>query len=197
MTGRLRISGGELRGRLVRTQESVELRPTTERVRESVFSALQGRGLLEGARVLDLFAGSGILGFEALSRGASSVDFVEADRRRSIMLKDNAASLGLEHRVLVSNGPVEKLKKLLPSRCYSLIFADPPYEEQTFLAVATLVLESGYLEAGGVLVFEGRKGTSDADQEKLLALVGRCLGSEQEWWKREFGDTEVIIVMPS
>jgi 16S rRNA G966 N2-methylase RsmD len=129
--------------------------------------------------------------------GASSVDFVEADRRRSIMLKDNAASLGLEHRVLVSNGPVEKLKKLLPSRCYSLIFADPPYEEQTFLAVATLVLESGYLEAGGVLVFEGRKGTSDADQEKLLALVGRCLDSEQEWWKREFGDTEVIIVMPS
>jgi 16S rRNA (guanine966-N2)-methyltransferase len=62
MTGRLRISGGELRGRLVRTQESVELRPTTERGSGVVFSALQGRGLLEGARVLDLFAGFRDLG---------------------------------------------------------------------------------------------------------------------------------------
>ena len=123
--GEVRIVAGEFRGRRLRMPEGDQVRPTADRVREAWFSILAAA--VPGARVLDLFAGSGALGLEALSRGAVTAEFVERHRLSLAALKENIAALGVDGRATVR--PVEAMKfaaALLPG-AFDVALADPPY----------------------------------------------------------------------
>jgi 16S rRNA (guanine966-N2)-methyltransferase len=121
----LRIVGGTFGGRRLVVPRGVRVRPTADRVREAWMSIL-GEAIT-GARVLDLYAGSGALGLEALSRGAGSADFVELHPASLDALRANIAALGVESRVRVHRGDALRFAERLPAGAYDLAFADPPY----------------------------------------------------------------------
>jgi 16S rRNA (guanine966-N2)-methyltransferase len=122
--GFIRIIAGEFKGRRLKTPTGDTVRPTADRVREAWFSILQRP--VRGARVLDLFAGSGALGLEAISRGAVSADFVEIHRLALAALKANIAALKVEHATIHRMDALKFAERLTPG-CYDVAFADPPY----------------------------------------------------------------------
>ena len=121
----LRIVAGEFGGRRRDAPADSRVRPTADRVREAWFSILGAR--IPGARVLDLFAGSGALGLEALSRGAVHVDFVELNGPSLRALKANVALLGTEERVTIQRGDAVRYAAQLPAGAFDVALADPPY----------------------------------------------------------------------
>jgi 16S rRNA (guanine966-N2)-methyltransferase len=120
----MRVVAGEFRGRKLTAPAGGATRPTTDRVREAVFNALTSLDVLVGASVADLYAGSGALGIEALSRGAAHCTFVEADRAALSVIHDNIGTLGITGRSRVVAGDVIAM---LPRISCELAFADPPY----------------------------------------------------------------------
>jgi len=122
----VRVVAGSARGRRLAAPPGTDTRPTTDRVREAVFNALGSLGAVEGATVADLYAGSGALGIEALSRGAAGAHFVESDRRAAAVVEANLADLGLADRGTVLRRPVEVAIDDLPDGL-DLVLADPPY----------------------------------------------------------------------
>ncbi|HTI05528.1 MAG TPA: 16S rRNA (guanine(966)-N(2))-methyltransferase RsmD [Gemmatimonadales bacterium] len=121
----LRIIAGEFKGRRLKAPAGRTVRPTGDRVKEAWFSILQQS--LPDARVLDLYAGSGALGFEALSRGAVAVDFVENAKASLAVLRDNAASLQVDARVTIHRSDAMRFAERLQPGAYDVAFADPPY----------------------------------------------------------------------
>ena len=121
----MRIIAGEFKGRRIRRPDDPRVRPITDRLKEAWFGALGAR--IAGASVVDLFAGSGALGLEALSRGASSVDFVELSTRSLEALRGNIDGLGVADRVRVRRGDVLRFVRKLPRATYDLAIADPPF----------------------------------------------------------------------
>jgi 16S rRNA (guanine966-N2)-methyltransferase len=121
----MRVIAGEFGGRSLATPDGLATRPTTEKVRQAVFNSLMSAGLLDGSRVADLFAGSGALGIEALSRGASSAVFVERDRDALRALRQNIDVLGLDDRTTVV--PTDVLAWVSAMRNVDLVLVDPPY----------------------------------------------------------------------
>jgi 16S rRNA (guanine(966)-N(2))-methyltransferase RsmD len=124
----LRLTGGEFRGRLIKTPKDLTTRPTQARLRQALFNAIQFH--IQDSVVLDLFAGSGALGFEALSRGAERVVFVETSKPALKMLSENIAELKVRDRAIVISEPVEASSSLLlRSAPFQIVLADPPYSE--------------------------------------------------------------------
>ncbi len=121
----LRVVAGTAGGRRLEAPEGDSTRPTTDRVREAVFNSLYSLGAVEGARVLDLFAGSGALGIEALSRGAVHATFVESDRRVRQVIDRNLEALGLDDRSSVVSA--DGVAYLSRAGSYDLLLLDPPY----------------------------------------------------------------------
>src|SRR5213083_2287290 len=121
----LRIIAGEFKGRRLKAPSGRTVRPTGDRVKEAWFSILQPS--IPDARVLDLFAGSGALGFEALSRGAVAVDFVEHHQASLAAIRDNAATLKVEDRVTIHRMDALRFAERLQPAQYDVAFADPPY----------------------------------------------------------------------
>jgi 16S rRNA (guanine966-N2)-methyltransferase len=148
----MRIIAGEWRGRLIQAPPGQGTRPTADRVRETLFSMLTSRlGSFEDLSVADLFAGSGALGFEALSRGAASVTFVESDAEAAATIRRNAQTLGASARVRVVAGSALALPRAGP---FDLVFADPPYAPGSGSAVAAAVTASNWLAPGGWMSVE-------------------------------------------
>src|SRR5258708_21037424 len=146
----MRIIAGKWRGRALQAAAGQTTRPTASRTRETLVSMLLSRlGSLEDLRIADLFAGSGALGFEALSRGAGSVTFVEGDADAAAIIRGNASKLG----ALVELFQCSALA-LPRSSQFDLIFADPPYAEASGSAVVQSVLTSNWLARGGWLSVE-------------------------------------------
>lgn len=177
----LRITGGEHRGRRFRLPRGSDLRPTSDRVRGAVFSIL-GSDAVQGVRALDLYAGSGALGLEALSRGAESVDFVEANARRGRHIRQALAMLGLSEKGNVRSGRVERLLESLEGE-YGLVFADPPYALDDWDALMQALNRQGMLSEGGLVVVEHRRSTNMAEEYGKLTLLTR----------RRYGDTDISI----
>ena len=177
----LRITGGEHRGRRFRLPRGSDLRPTSDRVRVAVFSIL-GVDAVQGARALDLYAGSGALGLEALSRGAASVDFVEVNGRRCREIGRALALLGLGERGRVHNGRVERVLESLDGG-HDLVFADPPYALDDWDGLMGALNRPGLLDAGGIMVAEHRRSTVMANEYGKMALLTR----------RHYGDTAISI----
>ena len=121
----MRVVAGEFRGRRLTAPASPSTRPTTDRVREAIFNALDEPRRVDGALVADLYAGSGALGIEALSRGAEHCTFVESDRHALSAIHDNIATLGLTGRTRVMSGDV---LAMVPRIDCDVAFADPPYD---------------------------------------------------------------------
>jgi len=131
----IRIIAGEFKGRRLKTPASVKVRPTADRVREAWFSILQRS--LRGARVLDLYAGTGALGLEALSRGAASAEFVDIHRMALTTLRANIKLLDVGERTVVHRQDALQFAEQLHPGQYDVAFADPPYSsEQAALLVA-------------------------------------------------------------
>ncbi|MEK6578675.1 MAG: 16S rRNA (guanine(966)-N(2))-methyltransferase RsmD [Bdellovibrionota bacterium] len=122
----LRLTGGEFRGRLIKTPPNLKTRPTQARLRQALFNSIQT--FVGESRVLDLFSGSGALGFEALSRGALEVVFIEDSRQAITLILENARSLGVSDRIKLITESVdqawETLAKMGP---FDVVLADPPY----------------------------------------------------------------------
>jgi len=152
-----RIVAGTARGRRLRVPPA-GTRPTSDRVREALFSAVGTRVDLEGARVLDLYAGSGALGLEALSRGAAHALLVESNRRAATVLRGNVTDLGLSGAevVLASVGTVLAKGPADPRALYDIVFADPPYAlgaESVGADLAALIAH-GWLRSGCLIAVE-------------------------------------------
>ena len=146
----MRIIAGAWRGRAIEAPPGQGTRPTADRVRETLFSMLTSRlGSFEDLSVADLFAGSGALGFEALSRGAATATFVENDPAAAAVIRRNADKLGVNAQVL--GGSALALPRSDP---FDLIFADPPYTEGSGGAVVASVLKAGWLAPGGWMSVE-------------------------------------------
>ena len=127
--GRVRIVGGEFRGRPLATPRDATIRPTTDRTREALFNVLAHRfpERLEGARVLDLFAGTGALGLEALSRGAASCVFIEESAEGRGLIRTNVEAFGLQGRTKIFRRDATSLGAAGTMAPFGLVFADPPY----------------------------------------------------------------------
>ena len=149
----MRIIAGALRGRKLQAPEGMATRPTADRVRETLFSMLASRlGSFEGLRVADLFAGSGALGLEVLSRGAAFACFVEQDRRAADAIRANISSLGVEDRSQLLARSALALPHAEP---FDLIFADPPYAAGSGSAVVSELVRAGW-PAGWVAIETAR-----------------------------------------
>jgi 16S rRNA (guanine966-N2)-methyltransferase len=144
----VRIVGGEWRGRTIRAPRGDRVRPTLDRVREAWMSIVQLS--LPGARVLDLFAGSGALGIEALSRGALSAEFVDSDRRSLEVVRSNLALLGAEERATLTSADAIGFAETLGAHAYDVVFADPPYATDAAVRIATAWLETPFSQVIGI-----------------------------------------------
>lgn len=149
----MRVIAGRYRGRRLMTVEGLAVRPATDRVRQTVFDILAARIDLEGAGVLDLFAGSGSLGFEALSRGAARVTFVESRRDAAACIEENARTLGCLAATAILETDALGFA-LTTSGRYDLVFADPPYAFSRTAELPGLILGRELVRPGGFLVIE-------------------------------------------
>lgn len=178
----MRIVAGRLGGRRIEAPSGRDTRPTSERVREAVFSVLGAE--VVGAVVADLFAGTGALGFEALSRGAERVDFFESGRHGIAALRRNIAALGAGRDARVVTAP---LPRGLGGGPWSLVFVDPPWGRGLGEAAVDRLLAAGLLAPEGLVVFEERA-RSLPDPARWASAGLR------EVDRRRYGDTEVAML---
>ena len=148
----IRITSGEFRGRNLLTPIGLKTRPTRARLRQALFNSIQGP--VVDAQVLDLFSGSGALGFEALSRGAEYVVFIENDRRVVEIIQKNAQSLGVESKCKFINQDIQTWIKETPVRKFDIILADPPYDGDWVKFMTEKVDWNKLLTESGLLLLE-------------------------------------------
>jgi 16S rRNA (guanine966-N2)-methyltransferase len=149
--GKLRIIGGSLRGSKLAVPDLPGLRPTADRVRETLFNWLMP--VIDGARCLDLFAGTGALGIEALSRGAAWTDFVESDARLAQALRENMQRLK-QTQATVRSGDAATLLRMPPPLPYDIVFVDPPFSAAFWEPIAHTLEAQGWLRAGAFIYLE-------------------------------------------
>ena len=164
----MRIIAGEWRGRALEAPPGRSTRPTADRVRETLFAMLGSRlGTFGDLRVADLFAGSGALGLEALSRSAAHATFVESDPAAAAVIRRNAEKLGAMERVHILGSSALALPRSEP---FDLVFADPPYAKGAGSAVIQAVTAAGWLAPGGWMSVEtGRGDAIDASGLEVAA----------------------------
>jgi 16S rRNA (guanine966-N2)-methyltransferase len=184
----IRITAGLFRGRALDTRDSQKTRPTQAKTRQALFNTLQT--VTGDARVLDLFAGSGTLGFEALSRGASHVTFVENSRQALKMIEKNASTLGVKTQVRIIG---ESVSTFISSRIknrepYDLIIADPPYDGGWELKLLETLPWGDLLVPGGLFCLEW--GNQKSLVSELPPIVQFGLGEVLEKVReKDYGDT--------
>ncbi len=186
----MRIIAGTLGGRRFKGPPGDRTRPTSDRVREGIFSALDSRGLTEDAIVLDLFAGTGAMAFEALSRGARSALCVEQDARVLRALQESAKELGLGDRVSTvsvdlfsTSRAMERVRPSLAEPA-TLVFVDPPYADMEKIpALLAALFDAASVASSAVLVVEHATRTPIAVQDPLATLASY-----------RYGDTSVTLL---
>lgn len=181
----MRIVGGRLRGRALATPKDDRVRPTSDRVREAIFNILE-HGIndfsIDGVNVLDLFAGTGALGIEALSRGAAQGVFVENAAASRALLQENFQALGLGGITTVYRRDATDLGTAYRKLSFQLIFADPPYGQGLATQAISAAIKNGWLSDDAVIVIEE---SGDTDIE----LPPECHVLDQ----RRYGSTQVVI----
>jgi 16S rRNA (guanine966-N2)-methyltransferase len=178
----MRIIAGEFRGRILESVHDLSVRPTTDRAKQTIFDVLAARIDFDGLEVLDLFAGSGSLGLEALSRGVKSVIFIDKARKSLDVLEKNVASLGCEPQCSVYQADVFWYLKNI-SHTYDLVFTDPPYKLENIGTLPNAIYDSGVLRNGSYVVMEhSRHSPIDLDEQKYEIL------------RKPFGQTTVLVL---
>ncbi len=183
----MRIVGGEFRGRalaaLGKGDPGAHLRPTTDRTRENLFNMLQGGRFgdpIDGARVLDLFAGTGALGLEALSRGGAHASFVDDGNKAQALIRRNIELCGAAARSSIIRRDARKLPPC-PGDPYSLVFLDPPYGKGLGEKALTIALAQGWVAPGALIIWEENAAIAPPDGLSLLD-------------SRRYGDTTISIL---
>ena len=172
----MRIVGGSLGGRVIKTPTGQDTRPTSEKVREALFNIL---GAVDGVHVLDLFAGSGALGIEAVSRGAAHATLFDVAKPALAVARTNVRELGIEDRVTIIAGDAVALAaRHVPAAPWRLVFVDPPYRSD-LATRAVLALPAAHLEPGATIVIEHDRRTGPPE----------TLGSLLRTDHRRYGDT--------
>jgi 16S rRNA (guanine966-N2)-methyltransferase len=181
-----RIIGGDARGRRIQTPAGDETRPTSDRVREALFSSLESElGTLRGRAFLDLYAGSGGVGLEARSRGASDVTFVERSPRAAAVIRANVASLGFDG-IDVVVAPAARLRERSASAPggFDVVFADPPYGYAADRLASDLlsVAKRGWLTARALVVIERDRRSAWEWPEGFAGVRERAYGETMLWY---------------
>ena len=182
----MRIIAGEFKGRRFKSPPRGQVRPIQDKIKAAVFNVLQEK--IIGARVLDLFSGSGSFGIEALSRGASHVTFVEADGQLTQLLKQNLQFLGTEEKGLILQGNVLDIIEELAEadKMFDIIFSDPPYRQELANLSLLKVAEYAILTAPGLIITETHKRELLPEVVKDMVLLRRRLygGTAVHFYKR-------------
>jgi 16S rRNA (guanine(966)-N(2))-methyltransferase RsmD len=190
----MRVIAGEAKGRRLQVPHGRTVRPSGARWRESAFGIIEHRMSIAEARVLDLYAGSGALGIEALSRGARSLVAVEQDRETARVLARNAAACGLEERVELFVEPVVAALGRLAGRAFDLVLLDPPYESGEIAAVlASLAAKALVAPSGLVVVEHGRRDVVTAPASLTTELERRYGDSLLTLLRHRAGRVEVPV----
>ncbi len=178
----MRVIAGSARGRRLATVDDSDTRPTLDRVKESVFGILQFD--IEGAAVLDLFAGSGALGIEALSRGAASCVFVDRRRECTSVIRENVDKLGFTERARIQTGDyLAALNALEREEArFKLVFLDPPYKSGLGIKAASMLFQKGMLLEGATIVIEDDEAVQSAAEYSASA--------------RKYGGVYISILKP-
>jgi len=176
----VRVTGGAARGRRLKSPLA-GVRPTADAVREAIFNVLETQGA-DLSRVLDLYAGSGALGIEALSRGAGWCDLVERNPANAALIRENLKLAGVQERAHVHQIPAERASERLEGP-YSLLLADPPYDDDAALAAIERIARSRLVGPGATLVLEHSRRRQAPEEFGALKLA----------WSRRYGDTQVSI----
>ena len=167
--GQLRIIGGQWRGRKLRFNEVAGLRPTGDRIRETLFNWLAP--VVAGARCLDLFAGSGALGLEALSRGAASVTMIERHPLAVATLRDNCQLLQAEGADILAVDALSWLESTRPETPYDIVFLDPPFDADLLQPCLKMLFNPGILADGAYLYIETDRQQSPPAMPASLSLL--------------------------
>jgi 16S rRNA (guanine966-N2)-methyltransferase len=181
----VRIVGGRLRGRALAAPKSAAIRPTADRLRESLFNILAHAygDPLAGARVLDLFAGTGALGLEAVSRGAAFALFVDDGAEARALIRANVEQLGLGGVTRVFRRDATRLGPAHPVEPFSLVFADPPYGRGLAEQALAAAREGGWLAPDALIVVE------EAADANFFAPA-----EFEELERRDYDDTQLIFI---
>jgi 16S rRNA (guanine966-N2)-methyltransferase len=159
----MRIIAGEYKGHKIQVPNSKYVRPTTDRVRETLFNLLNNRIDFEGIKVLDIYAGSGSLGLESLSRGSASVHFVEKNFVIYSNLEENIKKLSAEDKTKIFKMTVLKFSQIKEHEKYKLILADPPFFKDDIYKVVENILINKYLADEGIMIIERSVQTKEKD----------------------------------
>jgi 16S rRNA (guanine966-N2)-methyltransferase len=152
----MRIIGGEFRGRKLKAPDSWDIRPTTGRLRESIFSSLEHQiGGFQGKSVADIFSGTGALGLEALSRGAEKATWVEKHKSGISLLKDNIAALGVQDKSRILKADARHLPKAVEP--FDVVFMDPPYGQDLAAPALLSLKEKAWITQKSLVVLEADK----------------------------------------
>lgn len=178
----MRVTGGSVKGRRLRATRAASMRPTTETARRTLFDILGTRP--RGALVLDLFAGAGTLGIEAMSRGAREATFVEREREACAVIADNLERTGFQGTGLIRRADVIAMLKSKAETPFDLVFLDPPYGRGLpFIArVLQALVQGGWVRTGGTVVVEAETG-----EVPLPAGLSEIRA-------RRFGRTQLIVM---
>ncbi len=177
----MRITGGECRGRTITAPDGLEVRPTSSKIRQAFFNILGNS--LDGARFVDMCAGTGLMGIEALSRGAASLIAIEDAKRIAQEIEANVKRLGFQACSEIICGDVKRVLPLLNPGEGDIMFADPPYRSQLAPKIMRLVEELGLLSENGVLAIESSNDTK-LDEE---------LGQLIQYDRRKYGQTAITF----
>jgi 16S rRNA (guanine966-N2)-methyltransferase len=174
----MRVVGGRLKGRVLHTPDSRAIRPTSERLRESIFDILVHRhaGAVEGARLVDLFAGSGALGIEALSRGAEFALFVDNGAEARALLRANVEAFALGGVTRIWRADATRLGKAPAGAPFTLAFLDPPYDKGLAGPALAALCEGGWLARGALIVVEEAAKAEIVAPPALELVDGRVYG---------------------
>jgi 16S rRNA (guanine966-N2)-methyltransferase len=177
-SGSVRIIGGKWRSRIIGFDDAEGLRPTTARIRETVFNWLQP--YIHQSRCLDLFAGSGVLGFEALSRGARELVFIEQNKKTSTRLRDNITRLQAENVTVYNQDALAWLQSAQAEQhcveSFDLVFLDPPFHAGLLTESCMLLNNSGCLAEDAIIYTEHNAGADIEVPENWLALKEKTAG---------------------
>jgi 16S rRNA (guanine966-N2)-methyltransferase len=173
---RLRLTSGYLKGRFINVPKSDLIRPTTERVRETIFNILSNKISFDGIKVLDLYSGSGALGFECLSRGAAEIHFVEKNAVIYRNLEQNIKALQVEKECKIFKMPALSFSSLKTDEGYDLILADPPFFKDDIYNVVANILSNRYIRSGCFMIIERSIQTKHKDVANLKVEPFKIIG---------------------
>lgn len=177
----IRIISGQFGGRKIESTDNDRTHPMGERIRNALFNSLGSD--IESAEVLDVFAGTGSIGIEALSRGASKATFIEKDRTAQNVLAKNVTTLGLEERVVIVRTTVSNWLASADPPLYDIIFADPPYDDPQFSTAEKLL---GLLKPNGIMVLSHPGRSETPTRPGVVVVDNRSYGSARlTFYRRE------------